>query len=149
MLHNFKKFHILDFIKSHSDPFFPTSILSITLLFHLPTGNHQFVLYICESISFLFTSLLYFFFLDSTYKQYHVMLAFLFLTYFTNIMPPSPSMMLQMAKFHSSYGWMIFHCMQNTIYIYSHQGNTNQNLSEILYLSGWLSRRRTKRTNVS
>ena len=32
------------------------------------------------------------------------------------------------------------------IYIYSHQGNTSQNLSEILYLSGWLS---PKRTNVS
>ena len=49
----------------------------------IPTGNHYFVLYICESASFLLYSLVCCIFLDSTYKWYHMVFVFLFLTYFT------------------------------------------------------------------
>ena len=48
--------------------------------FSLPTGNHQSVLFICESTSFVtLTSLLYF--LDPTYKWYRTVFVFLCLTF--------------------------------------------------------------------
>ena len=67
-----------------------------------------------------FTSLLYF--LDLTYKRYHTMFLWLISL---SIMPSKyPSMLLQMAKFHSLYDWAVsshahrvFH-MCHFIYIY-------------------------------
>ena len=38
----------------------------------LPTGNHKCVFYICNSISVLYISSFVPFFLDSKYKQYHM-----------------------------------------------------------------------------
>ena len=52
----------------------------------LAPGNHTFIFYICNSISVLQISSFvpfFFFFLDSTYKQYHMKFVFLCLTYFT------------------------------------------------------------------
>ena len=48
----------------------------------LPLGKHNFVLYICDSISSLQISSPLPFFLDSTYKQCHTIFVFLFLIYF-------------------------------------------------------------------
>ena len=58
--------------------------------------------WICiHSVTFIFTSLLYF--LDFTYKWYHTLSVWLILL---SIMP---SRFLQMAKFCSFHGWVVFH----------------------------------------
>ena len=77
------------------------------LHFPLPTGNHKFVLLISESISsVLFTKLLQF--SDSTYKWYHICLFLPDLFHLPQHLP-SPLMLLQMGRFHSFDGWVIFH----------------------------------------
>ena len=77
------------------------------LHFPLPTGNHKFVLLISESISsVLFTKLLQF--SDSTYKWYHICLFLPDLFHLPQHLQ-SPLMLLQMGRFHSFDGWVIFH----------------------------------------
>ena len=69
----------------------------VHLSFTLPIGNHYFVLYICESISFfkIFTNL----FLDSTYKRYYTIFALFHLT--SLIMKISRSVRVaEMSSFH-------------------------------------------------
>ena len=51
--------------------------------FPCPLGVHKFVVYVCVSISALQINSSVPFFLYSTYKQYYMILVFLFLTYFT------------------------------------------------------------------
>ena len=65
----------------------------------------MFYLWVCFFFA-TFTSLLYF--LDSTCKWCHRIFVFLRLTYFTKY-PRSPSMLLQMANFILSYGWIVFY----------------------------------------
>ena len=49
-----------------------------------PLGNQKFVSYVCECISVLQEFIyIFFFFLDSTYKQYSMSFIFLWLTLFT------------------------------------------------------------------
>ena len=66
----------------------------------LPSGSRLFVL--CIYNFFLFCL---FCFLDSTYKWNHTVFVFLCMTYFTK------HKLLQMAKFHFFYSWVIFHCV--------------------------------------
>ena len=58
----------------------------------------------------IFISLLYF--LDSTYKWYHTVFVFLYLTYFTwqNTLQVHPCC-CKWQSFISFYGWVIFHCI--------------------------------------
>ena len=50
----------------------------------LPPGNRKFIFYICNSISVLqISSIVPFFFYDSTYKWFNMIFVFLYLTYFT------------------------------------------------------------------
>ena len=49
----------------------------------LSPGKHKFVFYICDSTSVLKISSFVPFFLDYTYKWYHMIFVFLCLTYFT------------------------------------------------------------------
>ena len=58
-----------------------TPNLSLPTLF--PFSSHKFVFYVCGSISVLYISSFVSFFLDSTYKWYHMAFAFLFTPYLT------------------------------------------------------------------
>ena len=51
----------------------------------------------------------YFCFLNYTYERDHV--ALVFLLFCLALYSLNPSMLLQMARFHSFYGWIIFHCV--------------------------------------
>ena len=54
-----------------------TSISQFIPLPPFPAGNHKFVFYICDSISVLYISSFVSFFLDLTYKSYHMTFVFL------------------------------------------------------------------------
>ena len=54
-------------------------------------GNHKFVFYTCNSTSAVQITSFVCFFLDSTYKQYHMIFVFLCLTYITLSMTASRS----------------------------------------------------------
>ena len=59
---------------------------SLSLLSSLPPSNHKFAFYVCESVSVLWISSFASFFLDSTYKQYHVILmTFVFLCHLFSV----------------------------------------------------------------
>ena len=58
-----------------------TPNLSLPTLF--PFSYHKFVFYVCGSISVLYISSFVSFFLDSTYKWYHMAFEFLFMPYLT------------------------------------------------------------------
>ena len=68
----------------------------------LPTGNHLFLFCICDCFSsVVFVHL--FCFLDSTYKWNWTVFLFLWLISLS-IIPSSPLMLLQMARFHLFFG---------------------------------------------
>ena len=74
----------------------------------LPPRNHRFVFYVCDYFC-LVNKFICTIFLDSTYKQYHMIFVFqcltsLSMTYFTQQDNLCPSMLLQMALFCSFYG---------------------------------------------
>ena len=73
--------------------------------------SHKFVFYVWESISALWkSSFVSFFFLDSTYKQYHMIFVFVCFT--------SLSVMIsRCCKWHyfiPFYGWVVFYCLKWT-----------------------------------
>ena len=76
------------------------------------TGNHEFVLCICESAYFMLNSVVYCIFLDSTYKQYHIVFIFLCLTYFTwhNALQ-AHLCCCQWQYIILFYGCVLFHCV--------------------------------------
>ena len=66
---------------------------------HPPLGYQRFVFYICEYFCSV-NKFIYTIFLDSTYKQHHMMFVFLWLH--LRWSSRGPSMLLPMALFHSS-----------------------------------------------
>ena len=75
-----------------------------TLTHTLPSGYHHLFSLSVSLFSFCFVSL--FCFSDSTYKWNHTLFVFLWLT--LSIILSRSIMLLQMAKFHSFYGWVVF-----------------------------------------
>ena len=70
--------------------------------------NHKFALYVCGSISVLYINSFVSFFLDSHMISYDIYLSLSGLFTDESLVP---SMLLQMALFHSFYGWVIFYCI--------------------------------------
>ena len=74
-----------------------------------------------ESVFFWFVSFspcsFVVFFLNSMYEWSHMV--FVFLLFHVALCPLDPSILLQMAIFHSFYGWIIFHFIYIYIYITS------------------------------
>ena len=78
--------------------------------FPVPSGNHEFLLYIGESVSLLLYSLIYF--LDSTYKGYQTVLFFLCLTCFTKLKTLQVRPCCCNGKISLFfYGRVVFHCI--------------------------------------
>ena len=78
--------------------FTPFLILHISLSL-LPSGHHQIVLCIYESVSVLLVHLFWFF--DSTYKWNHMVFVFLRLTYFPSIIHSRSIHVVTNGRFHS------------------------------------------------
>ena len=78
-------------------------------LWYLPSCS----LYLWVFLSFRFVHL--FCFLDLTFKWNHIVLVIVWLQ--LSVIPLGPSMLLQIARFYSLYGWVIFHYI---FYIYIH-----------------------------
>ena len=95
---------------------------SIALPF--PLGNHKSILCGCESVSDLHHIHLYHI-LDSTYKWYHMVLVFLFLTYFTwydNLwLHPC---CCEWHYFVPFYGLVVFHCIYIPHVLFLRLGNS-------------------------
>lgn len=84
-------------------------LISLTYLTHLPTplpfGSHLFFS-VCDSVSLMFVHLSSF--LDSTSDWNHTVFVFFCLLISLSIIPQSPSLLLQTARFHSFYNWIEF-----------------------------------------
>ena len=74
-------------------------------------------LYLCLFL-FRYIHLFYFLIPQVSSNRVFVFFCVFFISHTTN--PPGPSMLLQMARFHSFYGWVVFHCTFTPIFfIYS------------------------------
>ena len=85
------------------------------LSFPLPTSNHYFVFWSCESVSISVIFISLFYFLDSTHViSYHTPFVFLCQTYFTYLQVHPPCCKWQ--NFVLFYGWVVFYCIYSGIF---------------------------------